>query len=925
VGTEKGLNLFDKTTEQFTRFRLFNADASESAKAILTVTEDHRGWIWVGTWSGGLHLILTDGQGNLITNQTKHFQPTLEKASNNVWDIFEDNQNRFWVASHGAGLMMMDVPKQANNVVGSNDWQPKFYAYTIDSPYCHNLKSNTFQVVAQDNLGHLWFGTTQGLYRLKANTIPEEVSETQVPLNFEVFLQDSNNPLNVIGNNVMDIFEDEQGLLWIATSDGLSQYNWYSNQLKTSLLPNTFYDLSYGPNIYVDAKHNVWLGVTNNGLLKFKLKDDKLIKSNETFNHLILGNNVSTIHSPDNETLFVGTERGLTELNLLSLEKKNYIFPEFKNISISTILQDSNNTIWVGSKTGLFRIDPQTNQKTLYEPKLSEAHSISDHPINHVIEDSRGAIWVATYKGLNRIADPSAKNIKFEKFFYDEDVPENGPIANEVMYLKESNEGLFHVNKEMDALRSFDERDGLYSNSFQLASSAKDKDGNLYFGTAKGITHFQPKNLKTNKTKPPVYITDVELMNPKGIIVSEEVKKDEITLSHDTYRLSINFAALNYNRADKNKFEYKLNGFENNWNEARLGIPIVYTNLKPGNYDLQLRASNNDGVWNNEGVTLAIVQEAAFWETWWFRLLATIFLLTLLLLYTNSIRKRNEELQMYVKTLNEEISNRKRIEKTLHDNNVELKRSNKDLEQFAYVSSHDLKEPLRSIGNFSSLLSRKYKGKMDKEADEYIGFIESGVQRMFMVINSLLTYSIVGGKDSIYTPINLNTLLQEKIQDLSQLMSEKNARVEIDDMPEIVAHKEQIGMVFFNLISNALKFNISEEPKVVVSFLPGAGDHWKFSVQDNGIGIPMEYQEKVFNIFNKLHGASEYEGTGIGLAVCRKIVSRHQGEIWFDSELEKGFQDTHMHLSSKFCFTEINRIHIAIFSKRIRRSTFAFK
>lgn len=220
--------------------------------------------------------------------------------------------------------------------------------------------------------------------------------------------------------------------------------------------------------------------------------------------------------------------------------------------------------------------------------------------------------------------------------------------------------------------------------------------------------------------------------------------------------------------------------------------------------------------------------------------------------------------------------------------NEELQRSNEELEQFAYIASHDLKEPLRMISSFVQLLNRRYSDKLDDRGREYIHYTIDGVQRMSDLISSLLQYSRVGRKESNLRTSKVGNLIEIKLMDLRKLITEKNAKVELIGIPErIVCEPVQVGLVFYNLISNGLKFNDQENPQIIVKGEEREKDYL-FSIQDNGIGIEDKYKQQVFEIFKRLHTREKYEGTGIGLALCRKIIYRHNGEIWFDSEIEKG-------------------------------------
>lgn len=220
--------------------------------------------------------------------------------------------------------------------------------------------------------------------------------------------------------------------------------------------------------------------------------------------------------------------------------------------------------------------------------------------------------------------------------------------------------------------------------------------------------------------------------------------------------------------------------------------------------------------------------------------------------------------------------------------NEELKRSNQDLEQFAYAASHDMKEPLRMIGSFVQILKRKYSDKIDDKGKEYIDFSIEGVNRMSDLINSLLQYSRVGRKESKIRETNVANIIEGKLIDLRQLIDEKNATINIQNMPSnLSCEPVQLGLVFYNLINNGLKFNENLNPTITVNATEEP-NQVIFSVADNGIGIDDKFKENVFDIFKRLHTREKYEGTGIGLALCRKIIQRHNGDIWLESETGKG-------------------------------------
>jgi signal transduction histidine kinase len=243
------------------------------------------------------------------------------------------------------------------------------------------------------------------------------------------------------------------------------------------------------------------------------------------------------------------------------------------------------------------------------------------------------------------------------------------------------------------------------------------------------------------------------------------------------------------------------------------------------------------------------------------------------------------------KSANEELANqimeRTRAEEVLANQAAELERSNDELRQFAYVASHDLQEPLRMVASYTQLLANRYKGKLDTDADEFIGFTLGGVTRMERLIKDLLAYSRVGRGDKRLEPTDCSAILGQVLDNLRIVIEESGAAVTHDPLPPVMANATQLRQLFQNLISNALKFRGDESPLIHVSSKRN-GKQSIFSVQDNGIGIEPQYAERIFIIFQQLHNRTDYPGTGIGLAICKKIVERHGGRIWVESEIGKG-------------------------------------
>jgi light-regulated signal transduction histidine kinase (bacteriophytochrome) len=234
-----------------------------------------------------------------------------------------------------------------------------------------------------------------------------------------------------------------------------------------------------------------------------------------------------------------------------------------------------------------------------------------------------------------------------------------------------------------------------------------------------------------------------------------------------------------------------------------------------------------------------------------------------------------------------EITARKKLEGELRASVESLATSNADLEQFAYIASHDLQEPLRMISSYMTLLKQRYQGKLDSDADDFISYAVDGATRLQQMINDLLIFSRVQTRGKELVPAQAETAYMNAVENLAYSISEEKAEVTHDPLPSVLADATQLTMLFQNLLSNAIKFHGQEAPRIHVSVEPG-DEHYKFCVQDNGIGIDPQFFDKIFLIFRRLHTREEYPGTGIGLAVCKRIVSRHGGQIWVESQDGQG-------------------------------------
>jgi len=945
VGTEDGLNIYQKESSTFRQYRHDPEDNSTlSARAVLDILIDDKGWLWVGTWAGGLNLLIEEQSGDSIKNYFRQFKPGDTNNSLNVWTLFQDNKDRYWVGTLMGGLFIMDIPDKASNYENLQSWEPKFFEYKQDLENPLAMHSNSILDIHQDKQERIWFATSTGLAHVESSEIPSKIkfrySDTIPNINFYQHLSKFGNPTSLLENYVIDIMEDDLGILWFGTHGGISQFSWYSNQFDNHIIIDNEDIFPNTQNIYIDQKDTVWLAAGELGLFIYDQKTATYSKYDKLPN---THSSVSVLYSPDNISLYIGTNAGIAVLNQLTGNIHYFSAPEwlkvdFDKFLFTNILLDRKNRLWVASETGLFILDEATGEYDFFAHDPLDPTSLSDHSITDIIEDYKGNIWVSTYNGLNKLRYDEHESVKFERFFQS---TKKGKLSNDrITHLLEvdkriyigttsgldvldieteifeeiesvekysiqsmlgsedgiiwgsTTEGIFEYDPEKGLFNLNEKEDGLNSTSFRQNSKFIDNDGNFYFGNKVGFIKLDPNNISSNTTIPDVFITEIKSITPDGIKQESGFTK-AIELAHDSYSISFNYVALNYNRSEKNRYAYKLEGFDESWTYPESNMPAVYTNLDHGEYEFRVKASNNNGYWNEVGASALIKIKPAIWETWWFKLLTSIFAGILIFIglhnYTKRIQKRNKELKQYNENLNREIKKRNKFELALQNTNEELKRSNSELEQFAYIASHDLQEPLRITGSFIDLLAAKYGDVLDENAFKYIDFAKGGVGRMGLLIKNLLTFSKVGGTVLEFQDTSIKHIVEEKLLDLARLIEEKNVTIDLGVLPTICCEKNQMAMLFYNLINNAIKFNENPNPVVTISEQNSFDkDFYSFYVSDNGIGIDPIHQDKIFEIFKRLHDKDAYEGTGIGLALCKKIITRHGGKIWIESKLDKG-------------------------------------
>ncbi|MEM6966573.1 MAG: two-component regulator propeller domain-containing protein [Bacteroidota bacterium] len=933
------------------KFKNFVPDISERSHNIWKIYQDHQGRYWIGTYGNGLYLMqLPTHASNAPRHQD--WQPSFRGfqisgvnpsniSSNNITDIYQDRNDDIWITcSYGLNILKSEkLPALDSAIKNGTKPQIAFQKYFYSPGNSESLASNSLNSIYEDENGIIWISTFGGISIYNWYLHQFSVLDITKKTGLETELLD----ISICGDQVWLATQENGVLCYHIQEEKLIHQNFIQKHFKQN---KTYFQLAkFATGKFMIASMD---GLSFLDIATKTVKNYPFAFSAQKNGHPDKIITFSIIKDAKGR-IWVGTEAGVLLLDEKTGEYQQFAKEEnnpqsLSDNSVNQVYEDIQGTIWVATFNGLNRIVENEGNITFEVFKHdanNPTHSIISNRIK-MLRDVGGILYVGTTQGLCGYAYD-------EHIFYD--YSENASkfyiesldLGADGKLWASTTDGIFQFDPETKKVNSYEKIDGIGDFTFRQNSIHQDKKGYIYFGSRRGVTRVHPNHIKKNTVPPVTHITCIKVMGTDSTKTISTLNTKNLSLRHCDYHLSINFVGLNYNRPTKNQFAYKLEGFEENWHltDSRK-LNAVYTNLKADDYIFKVKSANNDGVWSEE-VTLDIKVLPAFWETWWFQGMLLLSLVGLIFFgtsyYTKTIRERNLTLRGYNTELNNEIAERKRVEAELQkreqhmeqlviertaeledkkdevevllqkikirneeleiivekrtnklkEYNQELQRSNKDLEQFAYMASHDLQEPLRNVGTFMKLLSKQYKDKLDNTAKEYIHIAIDGVGRMSNLIQSLLKYSKAGRKEMEVQMADLNPLIEMKLLDLSQKIKERNVKVKVGEMPSIFCGKDQLAMVFYNLINNGIKFNKSDCPEIHVQSHQDAPDgFWKFSVSDNGIGIKKENVHKVFEIFQRLHAKSAYEGTGIGLSLCQKVVERHKGKIWVESEYGAG-------------------------------------
>jgi signal transduction histidine kinase/ligand-binding sensor domain-containing protein len=816
-----GFSSYDPSMEKFEHFPVKDDGSGTNLNLVLDIIPESDRFLLLAVDQGGINRF------DKLTGKFDYikYNYTNDNGLNNngIWCFHRDKEGVLWIGTSGGGINYYTPRKERFRLYTHNINNPKSLSY--------NFAINFFE----DHDGLIWVGTDGG----GLNLLDPKTG------NFKIFRHDPNDPFSISGNVIRGIAEDKDDNMWIGTWEaGLNKFDRKTGKF-TRYMPDIKDEASISDktiwNVFIDHNNTLWVSIYNVGIDLFEIGKGvtRRFRPDSKVPGSLSANNNWFFFEDTEKKMWICTQNGLDLYDPVTNSFKVFHFPDD---NIGSFYKDKAGYLWVGSNTkGLFMCDKNGTVLKTYDI----SNVLPNNRIHAITGDRRGNIWISSNKGITRI-NPSIQNIK--------------------NYTKE---------------------DGLQGDQFYQQSFLKTRDGELYFGGYSGFNSFNPDSIKENMLEPPVYITDFQIFNKPVIYGMQDSQfqthiseANEIELKSDQSVFSLSFVAINYSHPKKNQYKYKMEGFDKDWifTDASRRF-VTYTNLDAGEYTFQVQASNNDGIWNKEGVSLKIVILPHWWETYWFRMIS-IFAVILILftIYLSRIRQFKKQ-----KTL---------LEHTVTIKTAELHELNASKDKFFSIIAHDLKNPFNTIIGFSEILKGELSTRDFQNCEKYAGMINISAVQTLRLLENLLDWANSQRGKIVFKPeqLNLCALIRDEVDNLIDFAAGKNIKILSlcsDDLI-IFADRNMIKTVIRNLISNSIKFT-PRNGKVEVS-AKNTEKNIDITVTDSGIGMSRETISKLFRIDGNLStpGTEQERGTGLGLILCKEFVNKHGGRIWVESEPEKG-------------------------------------
>jgi signal transduction histidine kinase/ligand-binding sensor domain-containing protein len=940
VASSKGINRYDKKTGKFEKY-IFPETAD-----INTIAFNKKGKIWIGT-NSDLYSFDIEKKKFETCKNNELFKGY--KGTNRILSLLTDDNGGLYVGTNNIGIIYFKQGAQ------------KYHHFQKKDNNIHSLQSKQINDLFIDKSNNLFVAGSQGLDIAKINNTPFGLNKcTPITGN------------KALSTNVRSVCCPDKQTLWLSfKGQGLAKYDRKTQKFKNYFFEkiHTKYPISI-KTIYQIDKTNFLLGTTNNGLFHFNTQtgEIKQFKKNDKDSTSISSNRIFFITKDKNGIYWIGTQdSGLNRFDLAKSTFKRYLPNKKDNKSIGHLIVphifiDSKENMWVATfGGGLNLYNKKTDNFTRFVHNENNTESISSDYVTHIFEDADGVLWIGTDSGLNRFNQEQGSFIRYKN---------KDSLINEFIYAilednksnlwLSTNNGLFCFNKKNKNFINYDIGYGLQNNEFDINSACKTPDSLLFFGGISGYNLFNPDSILNSSFEPTIGFIKFQLFYEEvqigktynnEIVLNKSINNtDTIYLNYKNNQLSFEFTAFDYTKPSSIKYFVRLKGFNDSWHKVpATKRNVSYTNLNPGTYTLQIRASNANGFWSSKLKTLTIIIKTPFWQSWWF--ISLIILSFLLLIYfifhlrTLYLVKQKKELETLVKERtkiieqkNELLTNQKEalrlqaeelrsITDQLKDLNVGLEKqiasrttdlnsaleraedAQKLISSFLSNMSHELRTPMNAISGFTQLImdvdlpstkKQKYGKIINENIDTLITLVENvmNVAKLHTDQYELVskTFYLPGLCNEIYNELNNNSSLKKK--NVAFIFLPNNIPcINIHSDPKAFRH------IIFNILENALKYTENgkvefscnctgmENPnKIYEPKKDSTSPVLSIIVNDTGLGIKKEDQQNIFNVFHKVeHNQNKlFRGTGLGLDLVKNLTDRLYGQIKLESELNKG-------------------------------------
>jgi ligand-binding sensor domain-containing protein/signal transduction histidine kinase len=797
----KGVIVFNRQTGQLINYKNNQSDPkSIGSNYIIKLFTDHSGRVWVGTYGGGLNRFDNISQ-SFIRYLNEPVNPN-SISENKVYGLADDSEGNLWVGTFSGGINKLDLKSD------------QFIRYKNDKLNPISISNDFIRCLLIDRSGNLWAGTNNGINKTDLKH-PKFIT-------FRNNYWDSN---SLSHNFVLSVFEDKNKVLWVGTNDGLDKYDPKSGGFINYKIPHNNPKSSDGfvYSIIPDEDGYLWLGTFGGGLVKCN-SEGRIIRQylhDESNKRGIIDNRINILFSQRNGDIVVGTTSGICVLQKKTNDFRYYLISSKDSIllskrSIEKIYEDRNAIYWIATDNGLVRIDPSNGNCTEYLSEKDNPESISSNTITAICEDSKGNLWIGTEDGLNQL---DRKTNRFTKF-----TTKNGLSNNYINSLQDddegnlwiaTNRGISKFNIELPKgkqFRNYDTDDGLQGLEFNINSTFKNSRGEIYFGGTNGLTKFNPVEIRDNPNLPGVSIIAFYKMGKPVMSFSQILKTETVTLSSSENFFTFEFSAFDYTNSKKNQYAYQLEGFDKEWiynNNRRFAN---YTSIDPGEYTFRVKASNNDGIWNEKGASIKLIINPPFYRTWTAYIIYTIIIgLSLYSIRKYELRKRKMKSEVLLKGEKEKA---KLIEVQLRAEKAELQakasESEKELEKQIIRSRiasdlHDeIGSNLSSITLLSSLMSNSIQHKPE-------------IKKQLVDINIAAKTSAESIRDIIWfinpTSDKVSSLFSRMKETANVMLTGINSKIHIPVInsdekinPEL---KRNLYMIYKEILNNIIKHSFA--------------------------------------------------------------------------------------------------------------------